>query len=98
MVTLAYGSPVNFKEIFTEGITHLTPLDIAYAHEFGYTIKLLGIAKLHENDVEARVHPTMIPSDSPVAGVDGVYNAIQLVGDAVGDRPLWAGGGMVADG
>lgn len=92
MVTLAYGSPVNFKEIFTEGITHLTPLDIAYAHEFGYTIKLLGIAKLHENDVEARVHPTMIPSDSPVAGVDGVYNAIQLVGDAVGDIVLYGQG------
>jgi homoserine dehydrogenase len=92
MVTLAYGSPVNFKEIFTEGITHLTPLDIAYAHEFGYTIKLLGIAKLHENDVEARVHPTMIPSDSPVAGVDGVYNAIQLVGDSVGDIVLYGQG------
>lgn len=92
MVTLAYGAPVNFKEIYTEGITHLTPLDIAYAHEFGYTIKLLGIAKLHENDVEARVHPTMIPSHSPVAGVDGVYNAIQLVGDAVGDIVLYGQG------
>ncbi|HKN87253.1 MAG TPA: homoserine dehydrogenase [Nitrospiraceae bacterium] len=92
MVTLAYGAPVNFKEIYTEGITHLTPLDIAYAREFGYTIKLLGIAKWQENDIEARVHPTMIPSGSPVAQVDGVYNAIQLVGDAVGDIVLFGQG------
>jgi len=92
MVTLAYGAPVNFKEIYTEGITHLTPLDIAYAREFGYTIKLLGIAKWQENDIEARVHPTMIPSGSPVAQVEGVYNAIQLVGDAVGDIVLYGQG------
>jgi homoserine dehydrogenase len=92
MVTLAYGAPVNFKDIYTEGITHLTPLDIAYAREFGYTIKLLGIAKWQENDIEARVHPTMIPADSPVAQVDGVYNAIQLVGDAVGDIVLYGQG------
>jgi homoserine dehydrogenase len=92
MVTLAYGAPVNFKEIYTEGITHLTPLDIAYAREFGYTIKLLGIAKWQENDIEARVHPTMIPTGSPVAQVDGVYNAIQLVGDAVGDIVLYGQG------
>jgi homoserine dehydrogenase len=92
MVTLAYGAPVNFKDIYTEGITHLTPLDIAYAREFGYTNKLLGIAKWQENDIEARVHPTMIPADSPVAQVDGVYNAIQLVGDAVGDIVLYGQG------
>jgi homoserine dehydrogenase len=92
MVTLAYGTPVNFKEIYTEGITHLTPLDIAYAREFGYTVKLLGIAKFLESEIEARVHPTMIPSDSPVAQVEGVYNAIQLVGDAVGDIVLYGQG------
>ena len=92
MVTLAYGTPVNFKEIYTDGITHITPLDIAYAREFGYTIKLLGIAKLHETEIEARVHPTMIPSASPVAQVEGVYNAIRLVGDAVGDIVLYGQG------
>jgi homoserine dehydrogenase len=92
MVTLAYGTAVNFKEVYTEGITHLTPLDIAYAREFGYTIKLLGIAKFLETEIEARVHPTMIPSDSPVAQVEGVYNAIQLVGDAVGDIVLYGRG------
>jgi homoserine dehydrogenase len=92
LVSLAYGTPVNFKEIYTEGITHITPTDIAYAKEFGFTIKLLGIAKLADGEVEARVHPTMVPSSSPIAQVDGVYNAIQLVGDAVGDVILYGRG------
>lgn len=92
LVSLAYGTPVNFKEIYTEGITHLTPIDIAYAKEFGFTIKLLGIAKLVDGEVEARVHPTMLPATSPIAQVDGVYNAIQLVGDAVGDVVLYGRG------
>ncbi|HXV68995.1 MAG TPA: homoserine dehydrogenase, partial [Nitrospira sp.] len=92
LVSLAFGTPVNFKEIFTEGITHITPADIAYAKEFGFTIKLLGIAKLVDSAVEARVHPTMLPSASPIAQVDGVYNAIQLVGDAVGDVVLYGRG------
>lgn len=92
MVSLAYGTPVNVKEIYTEGITRLTPVDIAYAKEFGYTIKLLGIAKFSDGEIEARVHPTMIPNASPVAGVEGVYNAIQLVGDAVNDIVLYGQG------
>ncbi|MGH7205748.1 MAG: homoserine dehydrogenase [Nitrospiraceae bacterium] len=92
MVSLAYGTPVNFKEVYTEGITRITPLDITYAKEFGYTIKLLGIAKFSDGEVEARVHPTMIPSTSPVAHVEGVYNAIQLVGDAVNDIVLYGQG------
>ncbi len=92
LVSLAYGTPVNFKDIYTEGITHITPTDIAYAKEFGCTIKLLGIAKLTNGEVEARVHPTMVPSVSPIAQVDGVYNAIQLVGDAVGDVVLYGRG------
>ena len=92
LVALAYGTPVNVKDVYTEGITHITPLDIAYAKEFGCTIKLLGIAKLVGNEVEARVHPTMLPSSSPIAQVEGVYNAIQLVGDAVGDVVLYGRG------
>ena len=92
MVSLAYGTPVNVKEVYTEGISHLAPLDITYAKEFGYTIKLLGIAKFSDSEVEARVHPTMIPSSSPIAQVDGVYNAIQLVGDAVADIVLYGQG------
>jgi homoserine dehydrogenase len=92
LVSLAYGTPVNFKDIFTEGITHITPTDIAYAKEFGFTIKLLGIAKLVDGEIEARVHPTMLPSASPIAQVEDVYNAIQLVGDAVGDVVLYGRG------
>lgn len=92
LVSLAYGTPVNFKEIYTEGITHITTTDIAYAKEFGFTIKLLGIAKFVDGEVEARVHPTMLPSASPIAQVEGVYNAIQLVGDAVGDVVLYGRG------
>ena len=92
LVSLAYGTPVNFKEIYTEGITHITPTDIAYAKEFGFTIKLLGIAKFVDGEVEARVHPTMLSSASPIAQVEGVYNAIQLVGDAVGDVVLYGRG------
>lgn len=92
LVSLAYGTPVNFKEIYTEGITHITPTDIAYAKQFGFTIKLLGIAKLVDGEVEARVHPTMLPSRSPLAQVEGVYNAIQLVGDAVGDVVFYGRG------
>ncbi|MGC3973230.1 MAG: homoserine dehydrogenase [Nitrospira sp.] len=92
MVSLAYGTPVNFKEIYTEGITGLTPLDIAYAKEFGFTIKLLAIAKFSDGEIEARVHPTMVPLASQIAKVDGVYNAIQLVGDAVEDVVLYGRG------
>lgn len=92
MVSLAYGTPVNFKDIYTEGITRLTPIDFAYAKQFGYTIKLLGIAKFCESEIEARVHPTMIPSTSAIAQVEGVYNAIQLVGDAVDDIVLYGRG------
>ncbi len=92
MVTLAYGTPVTVKDIHTEGIIRLTPLDIAYATELGYTVKLLGIAKFVDGEVEARVHPTMIPSSWPVAKVEGVYNAIELVGDAVGEIVLYGQG------
>lgn len=92
LVCLAYGMPVNFKDVYTEGITNITPIDIAYAKQFGYTIKLLGIAKLMDGEIEARVHPTMLPSTSPIAQVEDVYNAIQLVGDAVGDVVLYGRG------
>lgn len=92
LVSLAYGTPVNVKDIYTEGITHITATDIAYAKEFGFVIKLLGIAKLADGEVEARVHPTMVPASSPIAQVEGVYNAIQLVGDAVGDVVLYGRG------
>ena len=100
LVNLAFGTPVNFKDVFVEGITGIAPMDIAYATEFGYTIKLLAIAKVQTADdgsevgaeIEARVHPTMIPNESPLARVGGVYNAIQVTGDAVGDIMLYGRG------
>jgi homoserine dehydrogenase len=92
LVSLAYGTPVNFKDLYTEGITDLTPLDITYAKEFGFVIKLLAIAKFSDGEIEARVHPTMVPATSQIAKVEGVYNAIQLVGDAVEDVVLYGRG------
>jgi len=99
LINLAFGTPVNFKDVYVEGITGIAPMDIAYATEFGYTIKLLAIAKRHEGatgrdgaEVEARVHPTMIANDAPIARVGGVYNAIQVTGDAVGDIMLYGRG------
>lgn len=92
LVSLAYGTPVNFKDLYTEGITDLTPLDVAYAKEFGFVIKLLAIAKFSDGEIEARVHPTMVPATSQIAKVEGVYNAIQLVGDAVEDVVLYGRG------
>lgn len=92
MVSLAYGSPVNVKDIYTEGIQRLTALDIRYASELGMTVKLLGVAKCREGEIEARVHPTMIDHTAPLAQVHGVYNAIHVVGDAVGDVMFYGQG------
>lgn len=85
LTTLSFGTPVKFDEIYTEGITKVTPLDIEFAKEFGYKIKLLAIAKLDNGEIEARVHPTMVPEEYLISTVDGVYNAIYVVGDGVGD-------------
>ena len=76
--------PLSFKKIYTEGITRITPLDIRFASEFGYKIKLLAIAKLVDEEVELRVHPTMIPTDDLISCVNGVFNAIYIEGDAAG--------------
>ena len=92
LVILAFGTPVDFKAIYTEGITRITPLDIEYAREFGYRIKLLAIAKRVGSQIEARVHPTMIPEDLLIAKVGGVYNGIYLVGDAVGETLFYGKG------
>ncbi len=92
MVSLAYGTPVNVKEIYTEGIQRLTALDIRYASELGMTVKLLGVAKWCEGGIEARVHPTMIDKTAPLAQVHGIYNAIHVVGDAVGDVMFYGQG------
>jgi homoserine dehydrogenase len=92
LVNLAYGTPVNVKEIYTEGITQITPLDIEYAREFGYRIKLLAIAKKSGDEIEARVHPTMVPENEMIASVNGVFNAIYLMGDAAGPQMYYGRG------
>jgi homoserine dehydrogenase len=92
LVALAFRTFVELKDIHTEGITRVTAADIEYARELGYRIKLLAIAKASGGGVEARVHPTMIPAASPLAAVAGVFNAVFLTGDAVGDLMFYGRG------
>src|SRR5207237_9105749 len=92
LVALAFRTFVDLKDIHTEGITRVTAQDIEYARELGYRIKLLAIAKASDGGVEARVHPTMIPAGSPLAAVAGVFNAVFLTGDAVGDLMFYGRG------
>ena len=84
LASLCFGTTVDFNAIHTEGITGITQVDIRYAEEFGYRIKLLAIGKLIDGQMELRVHPTMIPLHNPLADVNGVFNAIHLTGDFVG--------------
>jgi homoserine dehydrogenase len=99
LIKLAFGAKVPFEDIFTEGISNITPLDIQFGREFGYTIKLLAIAKTAGETIEARVHPTMLPSDHLLSTVDGVFNAIFLKGNAVGETLFFGqGAGMMATG
>jgi homoserine dehydrogenase len=92
LVTLAFRTFVDLKNIHTEGITKVTAQDIEYARELGYRIKLLAIAKATASGVEVRVHPTMIPAASPLAAVAGVFNAVFITGDAVGDLMFYGRG------
>jgi homoserine dehydrogenase len=101
LVALAFRTFIDLKHIHTEGITRITAQDIEYARELGYRIKLLAIAKATDQagasgagggGVEVRVHPTMIPAASPLAAVAGVFNAIFLTGDAVGDLMFYGRG------
>jgi homoserine dehydrogenase len=92
LTMLTYGTPVKFDDIYTEGISKITPLDIELARDLGYKIKLLAITKMVNGEVEARVHPTMLPKEFPIASVDGVYNALSVVGDAVGSTLFYGRG------
>ncbi len=92
LVNLAFGLEVSSREIYTEGITEISPVDIEFGREFGYTLKLLAIAKSGSGSLEARVHPTLVPDHYPIAQVGGVYNAVQIVGDGVGDLMLYGRG------
>lgn len=99
LVSLAYGIRIEMDDIHIEGINGLSPMDIQFAHELGYTIKLLAIASSVDNKIEARVHPTMIPADHILAGVNGPFNALLLNGHATGEILLYGvGAGMMASG
>jgi homoserine dehydrogenase len=96
LTSLAYGTEVDFDDIYIEGITQITPLDIDFARQFGYRIKLLAISKNHGDRVEARVHPTMIPEGNLLSTISGSLNALNISGDAVGDVMLYGhGAGMM---
>ncbi len=84
LAALAFGRPVRFEDVHVEGIRYISALDFAFARELGYRIKLLGIARSLEAGIEARVHPCMVPEGSPLARVDGVYNAVVAEGDFAG--------------
>ncbi len=97
LISLCFGTRVDFDKIYTEGISKVTALDIEYAQDFGYKLKLLAIGKHEGDQVEARVHPTMIPEDYPLAAIGGVFNSIRLVGDFSGPVMLSGyGAGMDA--
>ncbi len=96
LVMLSFGIFLDFSRIHVEGIRNITPLDISFANEFGYRIKLLAIAKSREGRIEARVHPTLVRKETPLADVSGVFNAIHVTGDAVGPTMLYGmGAGMM---
>ena len=84
LAALAFGRPVAFGDVHVEGIRYISAVDIAFATELGYRIKLLGIARQTEAGIETRVHPCMVPASAPIARVDGVFNAVVAEGDFVG--------------
>ena len=96
LTALAYGTEINLADVYIEGISEITPLDVEFAEHFGYRIKLLAISKRKGDKIEARVHPTMIPFDNLLSNVNGTLNAIMVSGDAVGDIMLYGrGAGMM---
>lgn len=92
LTALAFGTEVDLDSVHIEGIRHIGALDIAYAAELGYTIKLLGIARQAEDGIEQRVHPCMVPKDATIAAADGVFNAVVADGDFV-DKVNFVGRG-----
>jgi homoserine dehydrogenase len=92
LVTLAFGVLLKPDKVYTEGISRLTPADINYARQLGYTIKLLAIAKDDNGAIEARVHPTMIPQRHLLASVSGAFNAIYVHSEALGPTMYYGQG------
>nr|QGT50340.1 homoserine dehydrogenase [uncultured Helicobacter sp.] len=92
LASLAYGINALPEEILIEGIEGITPDDMEFANEFGYVIKLLGIAKKTDSCIELRVHPAMISKNAMIAKVDGVMNGISVIGDCVGESMYYGAG------
>lgn len=92
LASLAFGIPLQFERVYMEGIDTLTPADIENARELGFVIKHLGLAVRRDNGVEIRVHPTLIPEDTMLAGVKGVMNAVQVRGNAIGNSLYYGPG------
>ena len=85
MASLAFNSEVVFSDVYTEGITKITADDVHYAKEFGYVIKLVGVARMCDGQIEVKVHPMLIPDSHPLATVRDSFNAVFVHGDACGD-------------
>ena len=96
LASIAFGIPLDFKSVYTEGITQIAKLDVSYAERFGYRIKHLGYARRNATGVEMRVHPTLVPEGRLLANVDGVMNAVVVNSDAVGST-LYYGAGAGAE-
>ena len=92
LASIAFGVPINFDAVHIEGISNLAQKDIIYAEELGYKIKLLGITKCINNELELRVHPTLIPEKRLVANVDGPMNAVLVQGNMVGPTLYYGAG------
>ncbi|MCB1842656.1 MAG: homoserine dehydrogenase, partial [Halioglobus sp.] len=105
LAAIAFGTPLRMDSVYAEGITRIAPQDVDYASELGYRIKHLGVARQTAQGMELRVHPTLIPERRLLANVDGVRNAILVMGDAVGPTLYYGAGagarptasGVVAD-
>lgn len=95
LTSVAFGTKVDFARLHIEGIRHVSALDIQFAQELGYRVKLLGIARRTEAGIEQRVHPCMVPINSSIGRVDGVFNAVVAEGDAIG-RAVFEGRGAGA--
>ena len=92
LASIAFGIPLQFERVYTEGISTLSLIDVMYAQELGYRIKHLGIARADSDGIELRVHPTLIPEKRLIANVDGVMNAVLVKGDAVGNTLHYGAG------
>ncbi|MEM7620848.1 MAG: homoserine dehydrogenase [Pseudomonadota bacterium] len=92
LTSLAFGTEISFENIYIEGISSISPIDIEVATDLGYRIKLLGVAVQTEDGIEQRVHPTMVPFGSAIAEVNGVTNCVNIEGNFVGDVTLVGAG------